>query len=89
MKKRVITFDNHALEQVLYWTNNDLKMLRKIFKLIENIQKTPFAGIGKPEALKYMDGYWSRRIDDAHRLVYKVSAEQIIIASCKSHYEEK
>ena len=78
-----------ASSHLEFWASNDLKKLKKILQLIEDIKKTPFVGIGKPEALKYMDGYWSRRIDDEHRLVYKVTAEQIIIASCKSHYEEK
>ena len=87
--KRQVLFEILATEQLYFWSLNDLKKLKKILQLIEDIKKTPFAGIGKPEALKYMDGYWSRRIDDEHRLVYKVTAEQIIIASCKSHYGEK
>ena len=87
--KRQVLFEILATEQLYFWSLNDLKKLKKILQLIEDIKKTPFVGIGKPEALKYMDGYWSRRIDDEHRLVYKVTAEQIIIASCKSHYEEK
>ena len=87
--KRQVLFEILATEQLYFWSLNDLKKLKKILQLIEDIKKTPFVGIGKPEALKYMDGYWSRRIDDEHRLVYNVTAEQIIIASCKSHYEEK
>ena len=58
--KRQVLFEILATEQLYFWSLNDLKKLKKILQLIEDIKKTPFAGIGKPEALKYMDGYWSQ-----------------------------
>ena len=66
------------------------KLVKKIFSLIADIQKHPFEGIGKPEALKYdLAGFWSRRITDEHRLVYQVTDETIIVIRCKDHYEDK
>jgi len=65
------------------------KLVFKIFELIENIQQTPFSGIGKPEALKgNLSGFWSRRINQEHRLVYKITDEHINIYSCFGHYTE-
>jgi toxin YoeB len=84
---RKLIFDDSAQEDVFFWAKNDLKILRKIIDLIEDIQKTPFNGKGKPEALKHdYKGYWSRRITDEHRLVYKVSDDSIYIAQCRFHY---
>ena len=78
----LITFSSHS------WLKEDRKMLLKINQLIKEIQRTPFDGIGKPEALKYdLAGYWSRRIDREHRLVYKIDNETLIILSCKYHYD--
>lgn len=66
------------------------KLVKKIFSLIADIQKHPFEGIGKPEALKYdFAGSWSRRISDEHRLVYDITDEKIIIIRCKDHYDDK
>ena len=66
------------------------KLVKKIFSLIADIQKHPFEGIGKPEALKYdLAGFWSRRITDEHRLVYQVTDDTIIVIRCKDHYEDK
>jgi toxin YoeB len=84
----LITFSSHAWEDYTIWLKEDRKMLSKINQLIKNIQHTPFEGIGKPEALKYdLAGYWSRRIDREHRLVYKIDNETLIILSCKYHYD--
>ncbi len=83
-----ITFSSHAWEDYTTWLKEDQKMLVKINQLIKDIQRTPYEGIGKPEALKYdLAGYWSRRIDREHRLVYKVDKDTVIIISCKYHYD--
>ncbi|TAL68105.1 MAG: Txe/YoeB family addiction module toxin [Bacteroidetes bacterium] len=85
MKK--IKFWQEALEDYKEWANTDTKIYRKIAKLIEDIQNQPFEGLGKPEPLKHdYQGFWSRRITQEHRLVYKVTDEEIIIVSCKYHY---
>ena len=84
----LITFSSHAWEDYTTWLKEDRKMLSKINQLIKDIQRTPFEGIGKPEALKYdLGGYWSRRIDREHRLVYKIDHETLIILSCRYHYD--
>ena len=84
----LITFSSHAWEDYTTWLKEDRKMLLKINQLIKEIQRTPFDGIGKPEALKYdLAGYWSRRIDREHRLVYKIDNETLIILSCRYHYD--
>ena len=83
-----ITFSSHAWEDYTTWLKEDRKMLVKINQLIKDIQRTPYDGIGKPEALKYdLAGYWSRRIDREHRLVYKVDNDTVIIISCRYHYD--
>ncbi|GHT78123.1 hypothetical protein FACS1894104_0860 [Actinomycetota bacterium] len=65
------------------------KTLKKINKLLKDIEGSPFTGIGKPEPLKHnWQGWWSRRIDDANRIVYKVESELLIIAQCRSHYDD-
>ena len=75
------------IEDLLF---SEPKLVKKIFSLIADIQKHPFEGIGKPEALKYdLAGFWSRRITDEHRLVYQVTDDTIIIIRCKDHYEDK
>ena len=84
----LITFSSHAWEDYTTWLKEDRKMLSKINQLIKDIQRTPFEGIGKPEALKYdLGGYWSRRIDREHRLVYKIDHDTIIIISFRYHYD--
>lgn len=84
--KQVIIHPN-ALEHLSYWVQNDLKMVKRIIELLDDIQKTPFSGIGKPEPLKHeLKGYWSRRINDEHRLVYKISDQEIIVIACRYHY---
>ena len=83
-----ITFSKNAWEEYLFWQKEDKKMLGKINDLIRDIQKTPNKGIGKPEPLKYdLAGFWSRRIDLEHRLVYQYREDQILVYSCKYHYD--
>ena len=75
-------------EDYLYWQGEEKKTLKRINLLIKDIERNPFDGIGKAEPLKYnLRGYWSRRIDDVNRLVYKVEDEQLYIISCRYHYE--
>ena len=86
---RSVLFESAAIEDIQFWSKNDTKLLKKIIELISDIQKTPFSGTGKPEALKYdYKGYWSRRINDEHRLVYTVSNTEIIVISCRFHYNK-
>lgn len=84
-----VVFEGQAFNDFNEWALNDKKIYSKIITLIKDIDRNPFVGIGKPEALKYdFAGYWSRRITDEHRLVYKTTETAIIIASCKYHYEK-
>jgi len=83
-----ITFSKNAWEDYISWQTEDKKMVRKINDLIRDIQRTPFEGIGKPEPLKFeLSGYWSGRIDREHRLVYKLRNEELLIFSCRFHYD--
>ncbi|MCL2441666.1 MAG: Txe/YoeB family addiction module toxin [Treponema sp.] len=83
----MITFSETAFAQYRDWAKEDTKILEKINTLITEITRTPFKGTGKPEPLKgNWSGYWSRRITQEHRLIYKVFPDQILIASCKNHY---
>lgn len=85
--KQVI-FEGRAFNDFNEWAVNDKKIYQKIIVLIKDIDRNSFVGIGKPEALKHdLSGYWSRRITDEHRLIYKVTDIAIIIASCKYHYD--
>ncbi|MCB9077833.1 MAG: Txe/YoeB family addiction module toxin [Anaerolineaceae bacterium] len=87
MKKQII-FEASVFEDFSAWANQDKKLYTKIVTLINDIQRTPFSGLGKPEPLRYeLAGYWSRRINHEHRLVYKVTDAAIIIAACKYHYD--
>ncbi|MDB9515266.1 Txe/YoeB family addiction module toxin [Kamptonema animale CS-326] len=84
-----ITFTLEAFEQFNDWVAEDKKVHRKIIILINDILRQPFAGLGKPEPLKHeLSGYWSRRITDEHRLVYEVTDTEIIILSCRFHYDD-
>jgi toxin YoeB len=83
-----LTWDERAWEDYLHWQTQDRKILRRINALIRDIQRGGNEGIGKPEALKHgFHGFWSRRISDEHRLVYKVTETGILIAQCRYHYE--
>lgn len=85
-----ITFTEKAFEEYLYWQLQDRKTLKRINSILKDISRNPYEGIGKPEGLKgNLSGYWSRRIDDKNRLVYRVKNEQIEVYQCKNHYEDK
>ena len=82
-----ILFSANAWEDYLFWQRTDRRTLQRINRLIKAIQRAPFSGPGKPEPLRHaLSGYWSRRIDHEHRLVYKVSDETLMIAQLRYHY---
>ncbi len=82
-----LIFSEQAWEEYVYWQKTDKKLLNRINELIKAITREPFTGIGKPEPLKHsLTGYWSRRINDEHRLVYKIEGDSLLIAQCKLHY---
>ncbi len=82
-----LVFSEHAWEDYLYWQRTDRRILRRINFLIKETQRSPFEGIGKPEPLKHaLASYWSRRITDEHRIVYKVSGESLLILQLRYHY---
>jgi len=86
---RSIIFENDSFDELFEWSEVNKKIYNKTCKLIKEICREPFDGIGKPEPLKSdLKGYWSRRIDDEHRIVYKVSDNSITIISCKYHYSK-
>lgn len=81
-------FVEESWEDYLFWLKTDKKKLKRINELLKAISRSPYDGIGKPELLKHKySGYWSRRIDDEHRLIYKCQGESIIIAKCRFHYD--
>lgn len=83
----MISFSSIALSHLAYWIENDKKIALRIIRLIEEVQRNPFIGIGKPEPLKGdFKGFWSRRIDDEHRLIYKLEQGVLLIHSCRFHY---
>ncbi|RAU29622.1 Txe/YoeB family addiction module toxin [Pantoea sp. RIT413] len=82
-----LTWSAEAWEDYLYWQDTDKKTVKKINELIKDASRTPFEGKGKPEPLKHnLAGFWSRRITTEHRLVYAVSDDALLIASCRYHY---
>ncbi len=82
-----LIFSSNAWDDYLYWQKTDRALLKRINKLIKDIQRDPFDGIGKPEPLKHnLTGYWSRRINQEHRLVYKVTDDALLVAQCRYHY---
>ena len=82
-----LIFAEKAWDDYLYWQKTDKKLLKRINALIKDVQREPFEGIGKPEPLKHaLSGYWSRRINDEHRIVYKVADGSIHIAQLRYHY---
>jgi toxin YoeB len=82
-----ISFTEAAWDNYLWLQQNDKKLLKRVNLLVKDILRNPFDGIGKPEPLKAnLSGYWSRRIDSEHRLVYSLSTEEVIIISCRFHY---
>lgn len=84
---RKLAWGSKAWQDYLYWQSQDKKTLKRINRLIQNTLSTPFEGIGKPEPLKEnLSGFWSRRIDETHRLVYVVDDDYLTIISCRYHY---
>lgn len=84
---RLIAFYQNAFEEYSEWARTDKKLFERIRRIILETARTPFEGLGKPEPLKnQLRGFWSRRISDEHRLVYKVTDQQLIV-SCKYHYD--
>ena len=82
-----LIFAENAWDDYLYWQKVDKKILKRINALIKDISREPFEGIGKPEPLKHaLSGYWSRRINDEHRIVYKVQDNSLLIAQLRHHY---
>jgi len=82
-----VVFADKAWEDFTYWLSHDRKIARRIVRLIDDIERRPFEGVGKPEPLKHdMSGFWSRRINEEHRLVYAIEGDQILIAQARYHY---
>jgi toxin YoeB len=82
-----LIFSEQAWEDYPYWQKTDSKLLKRINTLIKETSRQPFSGIGKPEPLKHaLSGYWSRRINDEHRFVYKIEDKSILIAQLRYHY---
>ena len=86
---RRITFESGAFDEFATWAVEDKKVYAKLVRLIKDVDRSPFTGLGKPEPLRYeMQGYGSRRITDEHRSVYRVTDEDIFIVACKFHYDD-
>ncbi|GHU86703.1 Txe/YoeB family addiction module toxin [Spirochaetia bacterium] len=86
----MFNFFEKAFEQYVYWQGQDKKTLRRINLLLKDIQRNSYAGIGKPEPLKYeYSGWYSREIDEKNRLIYRVKDENVEILECGSHYKDK
>ncbi len=82
-----LTFADEAWDDYLYWQTNDKKILKRINMIIKDIKRDAFDGIGNPEPLKHnWSGYWSRRINQEHRIVYKATQDSVLIAQCRYHY---
>jgi len=87
--KHNLTFTPIAFDNYKEWASTNKKIFKKINEIIQSIDRTPFEGIGKPEPLKYqLKNYWSRRITEEHRLVYSITETEILIISCKYHYQD-
>lgn len=84
-----LEFKDRAFEDLQYWITTHARTAKKVMKLIEDTQRDPFGGIGKPEPLKnQLSGWWSKRIDGEHRLIYKVEDDCLIIAQARGHYDD-
>lgn len=84
-----IVFDQDAWEDCQHWAQNDRGMLKRLNRLIDDCIRSPFSGIGKPEPLRDdYSGWWSRRIDEEHRLVYRAEGDDLMIAQCRYHYSK-
>ena len=85
--ERLLVFDRDFLEDLLFWVSTNRKVALKVLDLVEAIRRDPFDGLGKPEPLRHLgEGVWSRRITQEHRLVYKVSGEQLLFVQARYHY---
>lgn len=83
-------WQDEAWDDYLYWHGQDIKTFKRINKIIKDIERNHFEGIGKPEPLKHeFQGFWSRRIDEINRLVYRIEEDTLIIAQCRTHYGDK
>ena len=86
---KFVDWQPRAISELRQWKKDNPKMAERILELLRDIQLRPYSGIGKPEALKHdLSGWWSRRIDQANRLVYTVTDDAIIVMSCKYHYKK-
>ncbi|MEX0810840.1 MAG: Txe/YoeB family addiction module toxin [Chitinophagales bacterium] len=84
----LLTFTENAWDDYQYWQKNNKKFCKKINALIKDIKRNPYEGLGKPEPLKFdLAGYWSRRIDQEHRLVYQFLDKELLIYACRYHYD--
>lgn len=84
----ILIFVDESWEDYLYWQKTESKILDRINNLVKDISRNPYSGLGKPEPLKYKyQGYWSRRITEEHRLIYRVVNDEIHIAKCRFHYD--
>ena len=82
-----LVFADEAWDDYLYWQRQDRKMVDRINKLIQEVKRDPFSGVGKPEPLRHaLAGFWSRRITDEHRMVYRVESDALLIAQLRYHY---
>lgn len=85
----ILSWTDKAWEDYLFWQAQDRKILKRINALIKDTQRNPFEGLGNPEPLKHQfSGFWSRRIDKEHRLVYQVENNMLLIAQCRFHYDD-
>lgn len=83
----ILCWADEAWDDYLYWQQTDRKVLKRVNDLIKDMKRSPFEGLGKPEPLKHQwSGYWSRRITEEHRLVYKLEEGSLYIAQCRYHY---
>lgn len=82
-----LTFNEQAWSDYLYWQKTDKKMLKRLNEMLKNIKRTPFEGLGKPEPLRgNLSGWWSRRLDHEHRLIYRVEGDTVQLLQCRYHY---
>lgn len=82
-----LVFADEAWDDYLYWQKQDRRMVERIIKLIQETRRSPFEGVGKPEPLKHaLSGFWSRRVNDEHRMVYRVDGDALLIAQLRYHY---
>ena len=87
-RDRQTIFQPEFLDDLEYWVTTDRKMALRVLKMVKEILRDPFSGTGKPEPLKYdLAGYWSRRLNQEHRIVYSVSDDQIVFSQARYHYE--